>query len=241
MFNFAHIKQNLYRTPRNTLKLLGAHPKSHIKGLKRLDNIENVKSFLSTTMTVYQSRVNSQQVRYLSTTRVLNKEREPKDESLEEATHNNNNNNNNKQDDLFKKPVVPEVYPQLLALPISRRPLFPGFYKAVVIKDPQVTAAIKELFKKGQPYVGAFLTKDDELDIDKITHLDQVYPIGVFAQITSIFPASAGNGQSDTDPGLTAVLYPHRRIQLNGIIGKDDASFHDKKTNLTDSNKGNIC
>ena len=31
------------------------------------------------------------------------------------------------------KQSVPEIYPQVLALPIARRPLFPGFYKAVVI------------------------------------------------------------------------------------------------------------
>jgi len=46
------------------------------------------------------------------------------------------------------KQSVPEIYPQVLALPIARRPLFPGFYKAVV-------AAIKEMMKRGQPHLGA--------------------------------------------------------------------------------------
>src|SRR5260221_1293263 len=44
---------------------------------------------------------------------------------------------------------VPENYPQVLALPIARRPLFPGFYKAVVIRNPQVVAAVKEMIKAG--------------------------------------------------------------------------------------------
>lgn len=61
---------------------------------------------------------------------------------------------------------VPEVYPQMLALPITRRPLFPGFYKAVVIKNPAVVAAIKEMMKRGQPYIGAFLLKDENADSD---------------------------------------------------------------------------
>lgn len=117
----------------------------------------------------------------------------------------------------LSKPSVPEVYPQVLALPITRRPLFPGFYKAVVIKNPHVTAAIKELLKRGQPYVGAFLLKDDEFDVDTITDIDQVYKVGVFAQITSVFPAN-GSGKDGEEAGLTAVLYPHRRIRIQELL-----------------------
>ncbi|CAO3637127.1 unnamed protein product [Cunninghamella echinulata] len=121
-------------------------------------------------------------------------------------------------DNQLQKPSVPEIYPQVLALPIARRPLFPGFYKAVVVKDPQVTSAIKELLKRGQPYVGAFLLKDEDLDVDTIQNINQVYPVGVFAQITSVFPASAGKDGKDEDAGLTAVLYPHRRIKINELL-----------------------
>ncbi|CAG8562623.1 3379_t:CDS:2 [Paraglomus brasilianum] len=118
----------------------------------------------------------------------------------------------------LQKPSIPEVYPQVLALPIARRPLFPGFYKAVVVKDPSVTAAIKELMKRGQPYVGAFLLKDEELDVDVITDISQVYNVGVFAQITSVFPANSGQDENS----LTAVLYPHRRIRISELIPPTD-------------------
>ncbi|KAI8078735.1 ATP-dependent protease La [Halteromyces radiatus] len=121
-------------------------------------------------------------------------------------------------DNQLQKPSVPDVYPQVLALPIARRPLFPGFYKAVVVKDPNVTAAIKELLKRGQPYVGAFLLKDEDLDVDTITSMDQVHRVGVFAQITSVFPASAGKDGKEEDAGLTAVLYPHRRIKMKELL-----------------------
>lgn len=123
-------------------------------------------------------------------------------------------------DNQLQKPTVPEVYPQLLAVPIARRPLFPGFYKAVVVKDPNVTSAIKELLKRGQPYVGAFLLKDENVDVDTITSLDQVHKVGVFAQITSVFPASSGSkdGSKEEDGGLTAVLYPHRRIEITELV-----------------------
>lgn len=112
---------------------------------------------------------------------------------------------------------MPEIYPQVLALPITRRPLFPGFYKAVVIRHPGVVAAIKEMMKRGQPYLGAFLLKDEDADSDVITDIDSVHPVGVFAQITSVFPAS-GSREDDKEESITAVLYPHRRIRITELI-----------------------
>ncbi|CEJ87012.1 Putative Lon protease homolog, mitochondrial [[Torrubiella] hemipterigena] len=110
------------------------------------------------------------------------------------------------------KPVVPDVYPQVLAIPIARRPLFPGFYKAITIKDPDVATAITESIKRGQPYVGAFLFKDENEDSDVIRNVDDVYDVGVFAQITSAFPIHGQEG------ALTAILYPHRRIKLSSLV-----------------------
>lgn len=124
------------------------------------------------------------------------------------------------------KQTVPTNYPQVLALPITRRPLFPGFYKAVVIKNPAVCAALRESLKRGQPYIGAFLLKDEQDDADVITDLSKVHRVGVFAQITSIF-AQQGNNKSsgnesgkgsEEEEGLTAVLYPHRRIRIDELI-----------------------
>lgn len=119
----------------------------------------------------------------------------------------------------ISKQSVPEVYPEVLALPIARRPLFPGFYKAVVVRNPAVVAAIKEMMKRGQPYLGAFLLKDEHADSDVITDLDSVHPVGVFAQITSVFAANTGPTKEGSDEeGLTAVLYPHRRIRITDLV-----------------------
>lgn len=125
------------------------------------------------------------------------------------------------------KPSIPETYPQVLALPITRRPLFPGFYKAVTITSPAVIKAIRELLAHGQPYIGAFLLKDSNSDSDVITSMDQVHPVGVFAQITSVFGSTEqqagkekeGGGTTEAKPEtLTAVLYPHRRIRIDELI-----------------------
>lgn len=112
----------------------------------------------------------------------------------------------------LQKPTIPDVYPQVMAIPIAKRPLFPGFYKAVTIRDPNVTAAIQEMMRRGQPYVGAFLFKDESSDKDVIDSIDDVHDVGVFAQITSAFPV---HGEENS---LTAVLYPHRRIKMSSLI-----------------------
>ena len=119
----------------------------------------------------------------------------------------------------ISKQSVPEVYPQVLALPIARRPLFPGFYKAVVVRNPAVVAAIKEMMRRGQPYLGAFLLKDEHADSDVITDINSVHQVGVFAQITSVFAANTpGKEGGETEEGLTAVLYPHRRIKITELV-----------------------
>ncbi|KAJ5914280.1 hypothetical protein N7504_003163 [Penicillium tannophilum] len=115
-------------------------------------------------------------------------------------------------DKALQKPAVPDVYPQVMAIPIAKRPLFPGFYKAITIRDPNVAAAIQDMMKRGQPYVGAFLFKDDNADGDVIENLDDVYDTGVFAQITAAYPL---RGEAS---GVTAVLYPHRRIKISSLL-----------------------
>lgn len=112
----------------------------------------------------------------------------------------------------LQKPAVPDVYPQVMAIPIAKRPLFPGFYKAITIRDPNVAVAIQDMMKRGQPYVGAFLFKDDNADGDVIEKLDDVYDTGVFAQITAAYPL---RGEAS---GVTAVLYPHRRIKISSLL-----------------------
>ena len=108
---------------------------------------------------------------------------------------------------------MPDVYPQVMAIPIAQRPLFPGFYKAITIRDPNVIAAVQELLKRGQSYVGAFLLKDQESSQDVINDPSEVYDVGTFCQITGAFPAGHGD-----EKALQAVLYPHRRIKLSELI-----------------------
>ena len=123
----------------------------------------------------------------------------------------------------LQKATVPDVYPQVMAIPIAKRPLFPGFYKAVTVRDPHVVAAIQDMIKRGQPYIGAFLFKDENADRDTIESMDDVHDVGVFAQITSAFPVHGDEG------ALTAVLYPHRRIKMSALIPPDQSKGTEAK------------
>jgi Lon-like ATP-dependent protease len=124
--------------------------------------------------------------------------------------------------EVAKPTTAPELYPQVLAIPIAQRPLFPGFYKAITIRDPNVVAAVQQLLKRGQSYVGAFLLKDQDSSQDVINDPSEVYDVGTFCQITGAFPA--GHGE---DKALQAVLFPHRRIKLSELIKPNSASTDD--------------
>jgi Lon-like ATP-dependent protease len=128
----------------------------------------------------------------------------------------------------LQKPTVPDVYPQVLAIPLAKRPLFPGFYKPVTFRDPNVVAAIQDMIRRGQPYIGCFLFKDENQDGDIIENMDDVHDVGVFAQITSAFPVSGDEG------ALTTVIYPHRRIRMTSLISPErSADQGAKKADVT--------
>ncbi|KAI8930273.1 Lon protease C-terminal proteolytic domain-containing protein, partial [Entophlyctis helioformis] len=112
----------------------------------------------------------------------------------------------------LERVVVPETYPQLLAIPLTRRPLFPGFYKSLYIKDPRAIQAIQSLVERRQPYIGIFLAKDDTADKDIVTDESQVHKVGVFAQITNTYQTGPDNS------ALTVVVYPHRRIRISELV-----------------------
>ncbi|KAL3486382.1 Lon protease-like protein, mitochondrial [Aspergillus germanicus] len=137
-------------------------------------------------------------------------------------------------DKALQKPSVPDVYPQVMAIPIAKRPLFPGFYKAITIRDPNVATAIQDMMKRGQPYVGAFLFKDENADGDVIEKVDDVYDVGVFAQITAAYPL---RGEQS---GVTAVLYPHRRIKISSLLPPGDSAKPTTPEDKTAEKRGDV-
>ncbi|KAM2468619.1 hypothetical protein FF1_010277 [Malus domestica] len=115
-------------------------------------------------------------------------------------------------------------YLTVLALPLPHRPLFPGFYMPIYVKDPKLLAALQESRKRHAPYAGAFLLKDEPgtdpsvvsgSETDKnITDLkgkelfNRLHEVGTLAQISSI-------------QGDQVVLIGHRRLRITEMVEED--------------------
>jgi len=114
---------------------------------------------------------------------------------------------------------APKINP-ILALPMNRRPIFPGFMSAIVIKDDTISSKIVKNIENGQGYVGIFMRKDlitstskpsgsmgmgVEMPHDAITHESQVFNVGTFAQVQSVVK---------TELGTQFLLLGHRRVTI---------------------------
>ena len=107
---------------------------------------------------------------------------------------------------------IPTSFPNLLSVPISGRPVFPGFYKTITIKDKNVISAMSKLLKQGNPYVGIFLNSTDAKDSesDVIRNLKDINKVGVVAQIVNLVPLARTS--------VTAIVYPHRRVRSANVL-----------------------
>lgn len=124
-------------------------------------------------------------------------------------------------------PSSPEQrYREVLSIPISKRPLFPGVIMPVMVKDNRVIKELIDVRKQGaQAYVGAFLSKASveeeeegaeimgdfsERDGSKI--IDRLYDVGTFAQVHTVVPH---------EEGAQLLLLGHRRLKKTGVISFD--------------------
>ena len=55
----------------------------------------------------------------------------------------------------------PSSHPQVLAVPLPRRPLMPGIIMPVKVTDEKLIAELEDMRNRGQAYVGAFLQRTD--------------------------------------------------------------------------------
>ncbi|KAL0796808.1 hypothetical protein Bca101_068185 [Brassica carinata] len=78
------------------------------------------------------------------------------------------------------KPCLDD-YLTVIALRLSHKPLIPGFYMPLYVKDPKVLAALEESKSRDAPYVGAFLMKDDD---KASTNSSVIHQVGTLAQVS---------------------------------------------------------
>lgn len=105
--------------------------------------------------------------------------------------------------------AVPEVWPHVPVIAISKNIVFPRFIKLIELTNPQLIELIRRKVKLNQPYCGIFLKRHEENDSEVVNNLDDVYKIGVFAQIHEM---------QDLGDRLRLVVMAHRRIKITGQI-----------------------
>ncbi|CAJ1977842.1 unnamed protein product [Sphenostylis stenocarpa] len=104
---------------------------------------------------------------------------------------------------------------RVLALPLIHRPLFPGFYMPIFVKDPKLLAALQESRERQAPYAGAFLLKDEpeadpsvvsSSDTDKNVYdlkgkelFNRLHEVGTLAQVHDLVDFKYTWGSSDPD------------------------------------------
>ncbi|KAF7278454.1 hypothetical protein GWI33_008413 [Rhynchophorus ferrugineus] len=105
--------------------------------------------------------------------------------------------------------AVPEVWPHVPVIAISRNIVFPRFIKLIELTNPQLIELIRRKVKLNQPYCGIFLKRNEENESEVVNNTDDVYNIGVFAQIHEM---------QDLGDRLRLVVMAHRRIKITGQI-----------------------
>uniref|UniRef100_A0A0L8H5R6 endopeptidase La n=1 Tax=Octopus bimaculoides TaxID=37653 RepID=A0A0L8H5R6_OCTBM len=119
---------------------------------------------------------------------------------------------------------VPDVFPKVPIIPVSRNPVFPRFVKMIEVTNKDLMDVLRRKVKLNLPYAGIFLKKDDSNDSEVISSMDDIYPIGSFVQITEM---------QDLGDKLRMIVLAHRRIKINNIIFESeevtDQTCDDKK------------
>ncbi|XP_041086688.1 lon protease homolog, mitochondrial [Polyodon spathula] len=101
---------------------------------------------------------------------------------------------------------VPEVFPNVPLIAVTRNPVFPRFIKIIEVKNKQLMELLRRKVRLAQPYAGVFLRKDDSNESDVVESLEDVYRTGTFVQIHEM---------QDLGDKLRMIVMGHRRIQIN--------------------------
>nr|XP_006640037.1 PREDICTED: lon protease homolog, mitochondrial [Lepisosteus oculatus] len=101
--------------------------------------------------------------------------------------------------------MVPEVFPNVPLIAVSRNPVFPRFIKIIEVKNNQLVDLLRTKVRLAQPYAGIFLKKDDSDESDVVESLEAVHHTGTFVQIHEM---------QDLGDKLRMIVMGHRRIRI---------------------------
>jgi ATP-dependent Lon protease len=126
-----------------------------------------------------------------------------------------------KQDQQREKPM--ETPNEVFIVPLTRRPFFPGMAAPIVIEPGAYYEVLKTVAKSEHKCMGLFLTKNEEINVYKVSFED-LHHVGVLARILRIIPMEQGGAQ--------VVLNMEKRISIrkpvkSGKHLKAQIDYHD--------------
>uniref|UniRef100_A0A3P9LXH7 Lon protease homolog, mitochondrial n=1 Tax=Oryzias latipes TaxID=8090 RepID=A0A3P9LXH7_ORYLA len=108
--------------------------------------------------------------------------------------------------------IVPEVFPNVPLIAVSRNPVFPRFIKIIEVKNKDLMELLRRKVRLAQPYAGVFMKRDDSNESDVVESLDAIYSTGTFVQIHEM---------QDLGDKLRMIVMGHRRIRINRQLDAD--------------------
>ncbi|XP_077464363.1 lon protease homolog, mitochondrial-like isoform X2 [Stigmatopora argus] len=109
--------------------------------------------------------------------------------------------------------LVPEVFPNVPLIAVSRNPVFPRFIKIIEVKNQKLMELLRRKIGLAQPYAGVFLKTDDNDESDVVESLDAVYSTGTFVQIHEM---------QDLGDKLRMIVMGHRRIRITRSLEAEE-------------------
>uniref|UniRef100_A0A669BN24 Lon protease homolog, mitochondrial n=1 Tax=Oreochromis niloticus TaxID=8128 RepID=A0A669BN24_ORENI len=101
--------------------------------------------------------------------------------------------------------MVPEVFPNVPLIAVSRNPVFPRFIKIIEVKNKALMELLRRKVRLAQPYAGVFMKRDDANESDVVESIDAIYTTGTFVQIHEM---------QDLGDKLRMIVMGHRRIRI---------------------------
>lgn len=118
----------------------------------------------------------------------------------------------NRNGGLLSAVNVPDKWPVVPVIAVSRNPVFPKFIKLLEVSEPDLMELIRRKIRLSQPYAGVFLKRDDSNEKEVVDSLDQIHQVGTFVQIHEV---------EDMGDKIRMIVMAHRRIEIVRQIFED--------------------
>ena len=124
---------------------------------------------------------------------------------------------------------VPDHWPHVPVIAVSRNPVFPRFIKLVELSDPSLISLIRRKVKLNQPYAAVFMKRDESNLSEVVRSLDDIYPVGTFVQIHEL---------QDLGDRLRMIVMAHRRVRIVKQLSEEEVDAKSKLTTKRRINHG---